>query len=171
MRFALIAMIAALPLAACEGNVKDGEAGTTVSIDAEGNSGDAVLVTADGNSGEVAVNVPGFEGKIDIPKFVLDNGDFDIDGVRLYPGSKITKVNVNAKSGDGNDAKVDMAFTAPASPDKVTDYLKSAFAEKKMKVTVNGAALSGTTTDGSPFAIALQPGEGGTAGTIKIDAK
>jgi hypothetical protein len=169
MRSLLLLAIVALPLAACEGNVKDGETGTSVSIDAEGNSGETVKVTADGNSGEVAVNVPGFAGKLDLPKFVLNNSNFDIDGVKLYPGSTITRMNVNAK--DGGDAKVDIAFTAPAEPAKVADYLQKAFAEKKMAVTTSGTALSGTTTDGNAFSIALEPGAGGTAGRINIDAK
>jgi hypothetical protein len=171
MRSLVLLAIAALPLAACEGNVKDGETGTSVTIDAKGNSGEDVAITADGDTGRVAVKVPGFEGKMNLPKFMLDNSNFDLDGVKLYPGSKVGSVNVNADSGAGDAAKVAITFTSPADPAKVADYLQKAFAEKKIAVTSNGTALSGTTTDGNAFSIALEPGAGGTAGRINIDTK
>ncbi len=171
MRSVLLLAIAALPLAACEGNVKDGETGTSVTIDAKGNSGEDVAISADGQTGRVAVKVPGFEGKMNLPKFMLDNSNFDLDGVKLYPGSKVTNVNITADEGQRKDAQVSIAFSSPAEPAKVATYLQKAFAEKKMAVTANGTSLSGTTTDGDAFAIALEPGAGGTSGRIDIDAK
>ena len=172
LKFPLVVALLALPLTACDDSVKDGENGTTVSINASGDEEGDVAITADGNSGEVAVNVAGFQGKIDMPRFVLDNGDFDLDGVKLYPGSKIGAVNVNASgAGKSGSAKVEVAFTAPADPAKVSAYLKQAFAEKKITVAEAANTLSGTLDDGSAFAIALSLGEGGTAGRISIDAK
>ena len=56
-----------------------------------------------------------------IPDFVdLDvEGDFDIDGVKLYPGSKVGSVDVNAGETGGKDkARVEMGFTSPAAPAK-----------------------------------------------------
>lgn len=171
MRSLLLIALAALPLAACEGNVKEGETGTAITIDAEGNSGDAVAIQANGETGRVAIKVPGFEGNLNVPRFVLDNSNFDLDGVKLYPGSKITNVNVAANKAGNDEAKVNIAFTSPAEPDKVADYLRKAFAENKVAVTANGTSLSGTMTDGEAFSIALEPGAGGTAGRIAIDAK
>ncbi len=39
----------------------------------------------DGNTGAVAINVPGFSGKLDLPKIHLDADDFEMNGVHLYP--------------------------------------------------------------------------------------
>jgi hypothetical protein len=170
MRTILIAALAALPLAACEGNVKEGESGTAVSINASSSSDEYVAITADGNTGEVAIKSEGFSASVDLPQFKLDSGNFDIGGVKLYPGSKISGVNVNADSGEGS-GKVDVSFTAPAAPDKVAAYFKDAFREKGVTTAQTGTSIAGTMADGDAFSIALTPDGDGTKGKINIDGK
>ncbi len=162
-----------LVLSACHGRDETKEPGTSVSINAKSDDGDDVQIKADGETGKVAVKIPGFEGKMTLPKMMLDHSNFDIDGVKLYPGSKVTNVNVNANdSGDHDSAKVNVTFTSPADPAKVAAYFRQAFADEDIKVAGNDASLAGTTSDGNPFTIALTPGVAGqTAGTVAIDAK
>ena len=50
----------------------------------------------DGGSGQVKIDVPGFEANIKLPKVQLDAANFDIGGVKLYPGSKVTSMNIDA---------------------------------------------------------------------------
>ena len=107
-------LIAAAPLSACDS--KDGTSFTMNTSDSDGNT----TVSADGKTGQVALNVPGFSGKITLPKMHLDGNDLDLNGVHLYPGSKITTMNVDAKNND--EGVVHVAFTSPADPQVVRDW-------------------------------------------------
>src|SRR3546814_10409966 len=52
--------------------------------------------------------------------------DFDIDGVKLYPGSQVTKVDVDADDKNGADkATVKLGFTSPAAPTKAEFHRRS----------------------------------------------
>jgi hypothetical protein len=162
-----------LVLSACHGRDDAKEPGTSVSINAKSDDGEDVQISADGETGKVAVNVPGFEGKMTLPKVILDHSNFDIDGVKLYPGSKVTNININADDSGGKDStKVNATFTAPADPAKVAAYFRKAFADEDIKVSGSDASLAGTTNDGNPFTITLTPGVAGqTSGAVAIDAK
>ena len=71
-------------------------------------------------------------------------GDFDIDGVKLYPGSKVTSVNVDASDRNGADkATVQLGFTSPATPAKAADWMAGEFAKKGTKVARTGDVLAG----------------------------
>ena len=77
---------------------------------------DNVSIHAD-ESGHIAFNLPIAEGKLKVPASIMHDGNFDIDGVKLMPGSSVTGFNVDPAN---DSATVDMSFTAPASPDEVT---------------------------------------------------
>ena len=151
-------------LAACGSEDKKSE-GTEISINAEGDSG-GVKINTGKDGGKIKID--GEDGtaiNIDVPDFVdLDiESDFDIDGVKLYPGSKVAKVDVNATDRNGAEkATVKLGFTSPAAPAKAADWMAGEFARKGVKVTRTGDTLAGKDKDGSDFTIKFSP-DGATA--------
>lgn len=152
-------------LAACGSEGKAHGEGTEVSINADGDSG-GVRINAGKDGGNIEID--GEDGtaiNIDVPDFVdLDlESDFDIDGVKLYPGSHVTKVDVNATDRNGADrATVKLRFTSPAAPAKAADWMAGEFAKKGVKVTRSGDTLAGKDSDGADFTISFGP-DGKTA--------
>ena len=131
-------------------------------------SGDEnVSIQAD-ESGQVAFNLPMVEGRVKVPSMVMHNGNIDIDGVRLMPGSSVTGFNVNA--GD-KGARVQMSFTAPASPDEVRSYFVDQFRKRGVEAAIAGDAVSGKSKDGNPFVIQVNPAANGSQGRIEIQDK
>ncbi|MES2057391.1 MAG: hypothetical protein V4564_15765 [Pseudomonadota bacterium] len=161
------ALILALPLAACD----SGGDGTTISINASGTDGN--MVAGVDKDGQVSVNVPGFSGKLKLPKMKLDAGDFDLNGVKLYPGSTISAMNVDAKDGGkgGTDSgRVRISFDSPGTPKAVQDwFLQRLNKDAGFKVKVDGTGLTGTTEKDKPFKLELAPvGADHAKGTILL---
>lgn len=158
-RTILLAAALSLPLAACD---RSGD-GTSVSINADGGN---ALGSIDATSGEVKVDVPGFSGQFKLPKLQLDATDFDLNGVRLYPGSTIDTVNVATA---GKDGGLRLAFTSPASVDRVRDWFQQRLAKAGFTLKQDGRDLSGTTDENKPFRLELNGDGGDTAkGTIVL---
>jgi hypothetical protein len=131
--------------------------------DADGN------VTIQANTdGEVNFNVPFVQGKIKLPEGSMQHSNFDIDGVKLMPGSTVTGVSVFA--GD-KGATVHMAFKAPAAPDAVRSYFIDQFKQKGVEAAAAGNRVTGKSKDGTPFTIKVGPGVNGSEGTIDIQDK
>ena len=170
---ALVLIAPVLLLAGCGQSGSDSKDGTAITVDAKGEGGDDVAINADGKTGDVSVKVPGFEGKMQLPNININAEDFDIDGVKLYPGSKINGMHVNADSAKGNETGlVSFNFTSPAEPATVAAYLRKAFAEKGTTLAGTDTAMSGTKADGDAFAISLAAAPSGqTSGKISIDGK
>jgi hypothetical protein len=141
-------------------------AGCNVHSKNPANSDGDVTINAD-ESGEVNFNLPFANGKIKLPEGAMHNGNFDIDGVKLPPGSSMTGVSVFAKD---EDANVTMAFTAPGAPDQVRTYFLDQFKAKGVEASATGDGVSGKSKDGSQFAIHLQPASGGSQGKIEIQS-
>lgn len=169
MKYALIALPLAIGLAAC-GSKNEPDEGTTISIDATSETGKKVEISADGKSGNVGFKVPGFDANIRLPKKLLDDSNFDIDGVKLYPGSTVETVNItaNKQAGKGEQADVRIGFTSPADPAKVGDWFKDQFGKESIKLADEGGKLTGTTKDGEAFTIELAEKDGKTAGTVIV---
>jgi hypothetical protein len=149
-------------LMACSGD-NEPEKGTSVTIDATGDEGEKVSIKADGDTGKVAVNLPGLDANVRLPKVLLEAGDFDIDGVKLYPGSTISSVNVKAedKGKDKESGDVRVTFLAPDTPAKVSEWYKSQFAAKSISVSGDANRLSGKTKEGDPFSLEFTAKDGG----------
>jgi hypothetical protein len=168
-RFSLLIAVAPLVLlSACGSSEDDGKRGTDISINAKDPQGD-VEIKADGATGKVSVNVPGFNANVSLPKVMLEDGDFDIDGVKLYPGSKVSSVNVNADSnGDNKKAVVKMAFTAPAEPEKVRAWFAKGFTQNDVKAKATATGFAGSTRDDGSFTLTLTPSGAATTGTVEL---
>jgi hypothetical protein len=169
--FSLLITLAPLSLlVACGSSEDDGTRGTDISVDAKTEDGSSVAIRADGATGKVSVNAPGFDANVSLPKVMLDNGDFDIDGVKLYPGSKVAAVNVNANtSGTAKKSTVQISFAAPADIELVRAWFAKSFTEKSVAATATPAGFEGKTSDNGSFTLTLTPdGAGGTKGTVTI---
>jgi hypothetical protein len=128
---------------------------------------DNVSIQAD-ESGQIEFNLPVAEGKLKIPATMMHNGDFDIDGVKLMPGSSVTGFSVFA--GD-KGANVTMAFKASAPADEVRSYYVDQFRKQGVEAALAGDAVTGKTSDGSPFAIHVAEAPNGSTGKIDIQDK
>ncbi len=126
-----------------------------------------VTINAD-DSGHIAFNLPFVQGQVKVPSGMMHNGNFDIDGVKLMPGSQVTGVNVDAHD---QGALVNISFTAPASADDVRAYFVDAFKKQGVEAALAGDAVSGKTRDGSPFTIQVASAATGSTGKIVIQSK
>ena len=157
-------------LAACGSEEKKSESGTEVSINA-GDEHGGVQIKTGKDGGNIKIGGDGAAIDINIPDFVdLDiESDFDIDGVKLYPGSKVTTVNVDANDKNGADkAVVKLGFTSPAAPTKAADWMAGEFAKKGVKVTRTGDTLAGKDKDGADFRINFAPDGANAKGAVVI---
>ncbi len=163
MRYPSIFMsLPLLALAAC-GSSDDATTppGTDISFNGKAESGEAVAISADGKTGNVAIKIPGVDAKIDMPKFNLGDANFDMDGVKLYPGSTVGSMNVNADEQNGKSlSTVRMRFTAPADVAKVRSWYTAQFAEHGVTAQANEKGFAGTTKDGDSFTLSLAPEPG-----------
>lgn len=137
-------------------------------IDAKNPANDArerVEIKAD-DKGSVAFDLPFAKGNLKLPEGMMKDGNVDIDGVKLMPGSKVTGVSVLSEK-DG-PATVDIAFAVPKAPDEVRGYYAGEFAKQGVKASVEGEAIKATTKDGSDVTIAVTPDGDGSKGKIAI---
>jgi hypothetical protein len=128
---------------------------------------DKVNINADA-SGQIAFDVPFAKGQVKVPSGWMHNGNFDIDGVKLMPGSQVTGFSLDAHD---KASVVNMSFTAPASPDAVRAYFLDQFKKKGRDVAVAGDSVTGKSKDGSPFTIQVSPAGSGSNGMIRIEDK
>ncbi|WP_374525636.1 hypothetical protein [Sphingopyxis sp.] len=169
MRFAFLIPPMML-LAAC-GQGGDKKDQPEVSINAGDGKGGVQISTGKDGSGRIKIGGEGAGIDMKLPDFAnLDiEGDFDIDGVKLYPGSKVTTVNVDANARDGkDDAKVELGFTSPAAPAKAADWMAGEFAKKGVKITRTGDTLAGKSRDGDDFTIDFAPDGANAKGKVLI---
>lgn len=124
----------------------------------------AVAGTADG---KVKFDLPFANGTINLPEGMMKNANFDIDGVKMYPGASVTGFNFDAEDGK---ALVDMSFTAPAAPAAVRGYFLEQFKAKGVEAVAEGEGVRGTSKSGDRFTMSFAPGGSGTQGQIKIDS-
>lgn len=172
------AVMPLLLLGACEMKVGKDDAGAkdaaSVKIDAGGN----VAIAANDGADGVSVSLPGIEGKVKIPGMELGGDNMDIDGMKLYPGTKLSGINITDQKGFGNGV-VEMRFTSPATPDKVAAYYAAAapgedFRDIKVTAAKGSSTVTAVKGDGDRLTITIDPAAGGSAGTILIrdaDAK
>ena len=128
---------------------------------------DKVTINAD-ESGHVSFNLPIAEGQVKVPARMMHNGNIDIDGVKLMPGSSVTGFNLDAGNGG---AEIDMRFTAPAAPDEVRSYYMDQFRKQGIDARVAGDAVNGKSKDGNPFTITVTGAGNGSQGRIEVHDK
>jgi hypothetical protein len=154
----------ALALVACAD--KDGNDSTQVSFSANDSDG---AVTGGIDNGTLKIDAPGFKADIKVPKIAIDADDFDMNGVHLYPGSKISSLNVDGGKDDRDDGKVHVVFTSPAAAATVRDWLKERLDKASFTLSTSGNGLTGKTDEGKPFKLELNDdGAGKSKGVIEV---
>jgi hypothetical protein len=162
-RLVLLPLTFAFTLAACDGS------GTSISINAKDDEGNTLLST-DAN-GQVDIKVPGFSGSVRLPRIHINAEDFEMNGVKLYPGSTIDDFRADAQDKGGNDdmGKVTIRFRSPATPTAVRDWFRDNMTKQGFKVETRGNGLTGTTDDNQPFTVALNAdGDGKSKGRMEV---
>lgn len=144
----LLPVALAFALAACG----DGP-GTNVSIDATGDGN--ARVTSDGN-GQIAIKSDGFEGSFKIPKITVNAEQFDLNGVKLYPGSVVTDFNIASGGASEKDkGSVKVTFDGPADVATVATWFRDGMTARGFTVAADGTGLKGMTDEGDPFTLSL----------------
>ncbi len=153
------AALSALALGSCNRS----DEGATVSINADGGN---VLGAINGETGEMKIDIPGFKGAVQLPKIKIDTANFDLNGVRLYPGSTIRNLNI---VGNDKNGGLRVAFASPATPAIVRDWFAQRLGKVGYQVHPEGTNLIGTTDENKPFRLELAPdGTDKATGTIVI---
>ena len=163
--------LAALPLAlsACTKVSDEGEDGFEMSVDLGDEDGEIskIKIGGDGEEANFSIKADGFAFDIDIPAIELDSDDFDLNNVALYPGTKITGLNVEDM--DDGGGKVSLSFVAPTSADKLATWYETKMKAEHFVVAKSGNSLSGTTDEGDPFSLELnEKSAEETAGTLEF---
>lgn len=144
---------------------------TEVVINAKGDDGGKVRITSGKDGGKFTLDGDGVNISFNLPDFakLSIDSDFDIDGVKLYPGSHVTNVNVDASDkGDKGKATVRFGFTSPTTASTAADWMVTEFAKKDMKVTRTGDVLTGVDKDGANFTIKFIPDGKAAKGEVLI---
>jgi hypothetical protein len=126
-----------------------------------------VSIHADEN-GNISFNLPIAQGQVKVPTSFMHDGNVDIDGVKLPPGSSVTGFNMDAHD---HGATVGMSFTAPQTPDQVRSYFVDQFRKQGAEAAIAGDSVTGKSKDGSPFTIQVSPAPGGSQGKMVIQSK
>jgi len=121
--------------------------------DSEEGSGKINIGGEDGEKSKFSIKTEGFSMDVDLPSVSLDSDDFDLNNVSLYPGTKVTGLNVNSEDGEGG--KVTLNFVAPADVETITSWFESKMAAEDFIVSKDGNVLKGKTDEGDAFLLKL----------------
>lgn len=141
-------LLAPLTLAACgtDGN-------SSIAIDGE--DGNVSIVA--GADGDTVIEAPGISGSIKLPKIDIDEADFQVNGIKLYPGSTIRNFHLDASESRGADkGRMTVAFEAPAALGKVQAWFRDNMEKRRFKVAPAGNGFAGTTDEGAPVTVELE---------------
>ena len=120
-----------------------------------------------GDKPNLKIDTPGFKADISLPVLGRMSKNMDIDGVRLYPESRITGVEIDAKSGR-DDGRFTLRFDAPADPAKVATWFQDQFAKHDFQAQRTPTGFAGTKADGDWFTLDLIQAGAQTRGEFKL---
>ena len=150
-------LVPLLAMTACQ---KSEDQGASVTFNA---SGGEVRGALGGDTGGIKVDLPGLKGELKLPKIDLDADNFELNGVHLYPGSKIETIDIR-----GDQGGLKLRFDSPETPATVRDWFLERLEKAGFRLSADGDALVGTDDDGKPFRMELTPDGDGAKGTIAI---
>lgn len=154
-----LAALAAIPLtlSACSASDEGkGDDGFEMSIDVDGEGGDkpdSIKIGGEGEDSKLSIKTDGFSMDVDLPQISIDSDDFDLNNVSLYPGTKVTGLNVEDKDGQGG--KVILSFDAPSNAKDLVSWFEEKMTDENFVVEKDGNTLSGKTDEGDAFLLEL----------------
>ena len=161
-----IAALASLALlTACNSKSEDKErtVSKTVVIDQK-----AVAATGVGENG-FKIDTDDFKASLDIPGMTLGGKDFDIDGMKLLPGSQVRGMKVVSREQNGDkNGVVTVSFTSPATPDAVLSHAEAQAKGEGWTVARTATGL-GATKGEKTLAYKVAAAGTATSGTITIE--
>ncbi len=169
---------AALPLvllAGCDMRIGHKDEPANAATVTVGEDGNVSIEPSQGGDG-VSLSVPGFNAKINVPGLTIGDKDMDIDGLKLYPGTKMQAIDIAGDTPGKRDG-VAMRFTVGAAPAALSEYYADAarangFSDIKVTNVAAGSTVTARKSDGDRLKIAMAPGAGGgSQGSITIEAK
>lgn len=117
--------------------------------------------------GKVEVGSSGFKADLSIPGLSAMGSHMDLDGVRLYPESKVNSIDVNGA--DAGESKVTLQFTSPADHGKVAEHFARQFKDGGFTARRTPTGFAGETSDGNWFTLDLKgAGAASTIGEFKL---
>jgi hypothetical protein len=169
MRYGMTALLAtACLVCGCEAKIGN-------SANATDSNGQA---SAEGKAkeGQVALSVPGFDLKLNIP---LDRAKTDSDDKILYPGSTVTGMYIAAhpREKTGSDGEVELRFASPDPPERVAGWYRDPARAADFALSSDGKegsafVMAGTRKDDDGgFRLRLEPKGNGTDGRILLRDK
>lgn len=172
----LLPLIIALPLLASCSVETDSEKDKAqvsvggVKIDADGEGGKAT-VSVGGDNG-LKIDTDGFKAAVEIPGMEFGGKNFDIDGMKLYPGSTIKGMRVDARDKDGDkNATVVVTFMSPAAPEAVLAFAEKEADREGYAVGRSGRGLTGGDGHNKGIAYVVDASGTGTVGTVTMTDK
>lgn len=126
-----------------------------------------VTINSDGKEqvGRVEAGSGGFKADLEIPGLAALGRKMDIDGVRLYPDSKVSGININDR--DGRET-VAIQFTSPADRAKVGDWFATQLKDNRFEAKATPTGYAGKTSDGDWFALDLTAAGAQTKGEFRM---
>lgn len=142
----------------------------TVTIDARNESGGVVTAEPTKES-RLWIDTGGFKADVKMPGLGRMLNNADIDGVEMYPGTKVSGVNIDG-AGSGDDGKFTMRFDAPADKARVGAWFRDQFAQNDFTARPTPTGFAGTKEDGDWFVLDLSDASGGhTRGEFRLGEK
>ena len=172
LKFAALVLPVAL-LAGCHAKVdrkdKDGTSfEKTVDIDSDG----AHSTVSIGGDHGFKIDADGFKAAIDIPGMAMGGKHFELDGMKLYPGSTVKGMSVKAHDRDGDKSgTVTVTFASPGTPDAVLTHAEAQAKDEDYEVTRSGLTLTGKKDDDHSFVYTVAADGNGSTGTIVMTDK
>ncbi|WP_419815347.1 hypothetical protein [Glacieibacterium sp.] len=118
------------------------------------------------------IDANGFKASLDIPGMALGGKDFDISGMKLYPGSEVHGMKVTAHDKDGaKQGTVTVSFTSPAPPEKVLTEAETEAKANDWTMTRSGDTLNGINDDGDTMTYTVTSSGSASTGTIILTDK
>ena len=167
----LLPLFVALPLlAGCSLKADSDEKKAEVSIGGVEVSadGEKASVSVGGESG-MKIETDGFKAALDIPGMDMGGKDFDIDGMKLYPGSVVKGMKVDATgTGDAKTGTVKVTFTSPAAPDAVLAHAETEAKREGFTAARAGLAMTGSDGKDKALEVRVAAADGGSTGTLTL---
>lgn len=162
----------ALTLSGCKQVEDAGSEDDTASESSSTSSSSASVSSSSDGEDSVAfsINTDGFSVDVDVPidDITTDNANGRAEG--LYPGSKVTGINIESNNQNGkSQSQVAIRFTAAASKETVADWFMVQMPEQGGTAARKGNIISGTTDDGEPYVLTLNEAGDSTKGVLKIN--